>query len=112
MRERIIYGLDGKGPVAHYVDGELVFAREELPPERNGNKQHVMPDIQPYRSMIDGSIINSRSQHREHLRAHGCVEVGNDSSVMKPKIQPLAPPPGLKEKIVGAYHQVMQRKRR
>ena len=39
----------------------------------------VMPDIQPYRSMADGTIIKSRSQHREHLRQHGCVEVGNEA---------------------------------
>jgi hypothetical protein len=38
----------------------------------------VMPDIQPYTSMIDGSTITSRSHHREHLRAHGCIEVGNE----------------------------------
>lgn len=41
----------------------------------------VMPDIAPYRSMIDGSLITSRSRHREHLKAHGYVEVGNDSSL-------------------------------
>ena len=38
---------------------------------------HVTPDIAPYRSMIDGSIISGRKQHREHLRRHGCIEVGN-----------------------------------
>jgi hypothetical protein len=43
----------------------------------------VMSDIQPYRSMIDGSLITSRSQHRAHLKAHGCVEVGNEP--MAPK---------------------------
>lgn len=112
MRERIIYGLDGKGPIAHYIDGELVFSREDLPPEHNANKQHVMPDIQPYRSMIDGSIISSRSQHREHLKAHGCIEVGNDSSVLNPKQQPLRPPPGLKDHLIRSYQQVMERKRR
>jgi len=40
----------------------------------------VMGDIAPYRSMIDGTWITSRSQHREHLRAHGCVEIGNDTA--------------------------------
>lgn len=40
--------------------------------------QMVMPDIAPYRSQIDGSIIASRSAHREHLRQHGCIEVGNE----------------------------------
>lgn len=39
----------------------------------------VMPDIKPYRSMIDGSMITSRSEHRAHLKQHGCVEVGNDA---------------------------------
>ena len=39
----------------------------------------IMPDIQPYQSMVDGSIITSRSRHREHLRQHRCVEVGNDA---------------------------------
>jgi len=38
----------------------------------------VMPDIQPYKSTIDGSVITSRSRHREHLRAHNCIEVGNE----------------------------------
>lgn len=44
----------------------------------------VMPDIQPYRSMIDGRMITSRSEHRAHLKEHGMVEVGNDSSLHKP----------------------------
>ena len=39
----------------------------------------VMPDIKPYQSMIDGSWITSRSEHREHLKQHGCVEVGNEA---------------------------------
>lgn len=43
-----------------------------------------MPDIQPYKSMITGEMITSRSQHREHLRKHGYREVGNDSSLTKP----------------------------
>jgi hypothetical protein len=38
----------------------------------------IIPDIEPYQSMIDGSIIHSRSRHRTHLKDHGCVEVGNE----------------------------------
>ena len=44
----------------------------------------IMPDIQPYKSMITGEMITSRSQHREHLKAHGYEEVGNDSSLTTP----------------------------
>ena len=43
----------------------------------------VMKDIDPYISQIDGSLITSRSKHREHLQAHGCVEVGNEK--MEPR---------------------------
>jgi hypothetical protein len=38
----------------------------------------VAPDIQPYKSMITGERIRSRSHHRQHLRDHGCIEVGNE----------------------------------
>ena len=64
-----------------------------------------MEDIHPYQSQIDGSIITSRSKHRQHLREHGCVEVGNDSSVMKPQRKPLESPPGLKEHLIRAFEQ-------
>lgn len=39
----------------------------------------VIADIQPYQSMATGEWITSRSHHRDHLRAHGLVEVGNDN---------------------------------
>lgn len=38
----------------------------------------VMSDIEPYQSMLTGEMITSRSKHRQHLREHGCVEIGND----------------------------------
>ena len=43
----------------------------------------VMPDIQPYQSMVDGSMITSRSKHRDHLKQHGCIEVGNETKYLK-----------------------------
>ena len=42
----------------------------------------VRGDIKPYKSMITGEEIKSRSQHREHLKKHGCVEVGNDTDAL------------------------------
>lgn len=47
----------------------------------------VMPDIQPYKSMADGSMITSRSHHREHLRQHNCIEIGNEKMENKPAAQ-------------------------
>lgn len=77
-----------------YVDGKLV---------EKGSDEHldklygpyVMPDIQPYKSMIDGSMIASRSRHREHLQQHGCIEVGNESMETK-----LAPPKDTRKEVM------------
>lgn len=38
----------------------------------------IMPDIKPYQSMRTGEMISSRSKHREHIRQHGLIEVGNE----------------------------------
>jgi len=70
-----------------------------------------MPDIKPYKSMIDGSEITSRSRHREHLRDHGCIEVGNDSSLYR-KPQPLKPPPGLKQTLIEVTNHILDSRRK
>lgn len=36
-------------------------------------------DIGEYRSPVDNSMITSRSDHREHLKRHGLVEVGTEA---------------------------------
>lgn len=80
------------------IDGELVEVTPNYVPDPAAPR--VMPDIEPYQSMIDGSIITSRSRHREHLRAHGYEEVGNDSSLTKPPAPiPDVNPGGRKELI-------------
>ena len=38
----------------------------------------VMSDIGGYQSQVDGSWIDSRSKHRDHLKRHNMVELGND----------------------------------
>ena len=45
----------------------------------------VIGDIEPYQSQITGEMITSRSQHREHLKAHGCVEIGDQVHHMQAK---------------------------
>jgi hypothetical protein len=51
----------------------------EVKKDEKGVYHYVMPDIQPYKSMIDGRMITSRSEHRRHLKANGCIEVGNEN---------------------------------
>lgn len=55
----------------------------ELIPKEQYRPRHsagpfILDDIKPYRSMITGEMIMGRRQHREHLRQHGCIEVGNE----------------------------------
>jgi hypothetical protein len=70
---------------------------------RGQDAPQIMGDIRPYQSMIDGTMISSRSHHRAHLRQHGCIEVGNETKYLKPK-SPMAPP-GLKDTIIRAAHE-------
>lgn len=92
------------------IDGQLHEVSSDWRQEPKADI-HIMPDIQPYRSMIDGTMIMSRSHHREHLRQHNCVEVGNDSSLYK-RPEPVRPPPNLKQDIIEAVNRVEQRHRR
>lgn len=42
------------------------------------NAPMVMNDIQGYQSQVTGEWIGSRSQHRQHLKQHRLVEIGNE----------------------------------
>lgn len=83
-RKRWIY-IDG---IAHEVSGDYT-------PEPQAAM--VMNDIKPYQSMITGEWITSRSQHRDHLKAHKVIEVGNETKYLQPKPKQL--PSGLKERV-------------
>lgn len=98
------------GEVIYAVEDGVVVIDKRDQSQSNKKSFQVMPDIQPYKSMIDGTMITSRSKHRQHLKDHGCVEIGNDSS-LKARPKPLQSPPGLKDEIIRAVHQVEQRRR-
>lgn len=38
----------------------------------------IMRDIGEYTSVLDGSQVTSRSSHREHMKRHNVIEVGNE----------------------------------
>lgn len=48
----------------------------------------VMSDIQGYISQVDGSWIDSRSKHRDHLKRHNMIELGNDVPMKQPTLSP------------------------
>ena len=61
----------------------------------------IIPEIQPYRSQIDGSMITSRKQHRNHLKENKCIEVGNEKQQNKKPEEPK----GLRDAIGKAVYQ-------
>lgn len=64
-----------------FVNGEMIPAHEYHARQGATSAPQIMSDIEPYKSMHDGSRIGGRRQHREHLRQHGLIEYGNE----KPK---------------------------
>ena len=38
----------------------------------------VIADCSPFRSIVDGSIINSNKGRRDHMRRHNLIELGNE----------------------------------
>lgn len=68
----------------------------------------VQGDIQTYQSQIDGTYITSRSQHREHLKRHNCIEIGNETKHLKAYGQYDKPDPRLKETIIRAVNEKLK----
>ncbi len=64
----------------------------------------IMPDIQPYQSMADGSMITSRSHHREHLKQHNCIEIGNETMETKPTLVKDTRRDVLREQVANMTH--------
>lgn len=81
---------DAAGLLATIENGETTYLREDCKEDKKSliSSPMVMRDIAPYKNMINGEMISSRSEHRELLRKHNCVEVGNEK--METKITPPA----------------------
>lgn len=69
------------------------------------NAPAVMADIQPYRNMVDGKMITSRSHHREFLKANRLVEIGTETKTHLTKQAPKVD----REQIRRDIHTSMQK---
>ena len=57
-----------------------------LSPTSDDPKIYVISDTMPEtRHMADGKYYSSKSKFREVTKAHGCIEMGNDSSLTRPR---------------------------
>ena len=80
-----------------YVNGVAIPKDQYIAPVVGGTM--IMPDIKEYKSMQTGERITSRSRHREHLRKHNLIEIGNEKIPVK-KIPDV---PGLRQEIERNY---------
>lgn len=66
-------------------------AAEKSWEEKEKNIRRLAPmvssDIGGYVSQVDGTWIESRSKHRDHLKRHGMVELGNDVPKQHKKLE-------------------------
>lgn len=100
-RTRIIYSAKTGKKEVEFVNGEMTWCSDDYKEEAKASF-YIQGDIQPYQSQIDGSMITSRAQHRNHLRQHGCIEIGNETKHLKPA--PLKSAPGLKQDLIDICH--------
>lgn len=64
---------------------------ENLPPPGPSVAPAVFRDVDPYRSIVTQEVIGGRRQHRDHLKRHDLVELGNERL---PPRKPIEPKPG------------------
>tara|TARA_R110000868_G_scaffold376148_9_gene640975 strand:+ start:3197 stop:3502 length:306 start_codon:yes stop_codon:yes gene_type:complete len=70
MRKTYVYASDP-------ITGELTCYEKGTEPQKYHSPM-VIGDIAGYTSMKTGEWIGGRAQHREHLRRHDLIEIGNE----------------------------------
>lgn len=86
------------------INGKLID-KAELSAAEN-TSAYVLGELAPYQSMITGEMIDGRAAHRAHLKAHGVIEVGNETQALKPK--PTTPPAGRKEILARVAYEKLR----
>lgn len=110
------YRCDGCGATDTVYQSIKGYSQAPIKPECCGNSMvrvitvpMIATDIQvPFQSTIDGTIISSKSQQREHMVKHGVVpfdDMASDFTRNKKAIQ-VAAVSGLKEAVIEAVGRV------
>ena len=67
-------------------NGELVEKSLAAPRDRSGASVHVIRDeMEPTRHMANGKYYTSKAKFRQATRDAGCVEVGTDPAILRPR---------------------------
>jgi hypothetical protein len=65
----------------------------------------ISDTMEPTLHMADGKHYSSKAQFRAVTRAHGCVEVGNDPALLRPKKKPKPDRQKIKASVERAFSQ-------
>lgn len=60
---------------------------------------HVIRDLEPYKSPITDEVIGGRRQHREHMAAHGVIEMGNEKPKPRKRVEMAPAGPDVKQAL-------------
>ena len=86
MRYRAIF--DGNGLKAEIEGDQVTFLRPDPAHDTRSDlpaPRLIRDHTEPFQSMADGKLYDSKSAYRQTLKDRGLVELGNDA--------PLTPPP-------------------
>lgn len=72
-----------------------------------GNRDVCFGD--PVKSVVDGTHHTSRQRYNEHLKANGCVEIGNDSGYGKPKKREIQGDFNVRKELAEATREVLSK---
>ena len=71
------------------------------PMQRVVSIPHVIEDMKPYISPLDGKVVSSRTEHRNKMVEHDVVEVGNEP-MTRPATKE-SEPEGIKQDLYDAF---------
>jgi hypothetical protein len=77
--------LEFWGYLANTPEAEEAWVAKCAMMSKNETSAAIMMDIQPYKSMVTGEMITGKRAHREHLRKHNLIEVGNEQKHLIPQ---------------------------
>lgn len=98
-RERYVWD-EGKKTL---VPAHEFYARRTRGPRSGLPCPMIISDQCEVRSMADGKTYTSKAKYRASIRAHDCVEVGNDTSWQRqPPPDPLAGMPAPEQDVARA----------
>jgi hypothetical protein len=63
----------------------------------------ITDEMQPTQHMADGNLYTSKRKFRAVTRAHGCIEVGNDPTMLRRKPRPGPDRQAVKAAVARAF---------